>query len=161
MVNGNNHNHDGEIGEIAVAEAEKVAFKGARIGVGDLEREDGIIAEAASKIGKSNMGVLLRAMSAFDNDKDYRQILKSGNYATREKAREAVKGMDECRLVGYEEGITAILDDITAQSAGENAALLHAVFETLTHTTFTSNSNAPRKWWQKNDNGNQGASPLP
>jgi hypothetical protein len=160
VENDNGHEEIDELGGIATAEAEHEVFKGARIKIGDLEREDGIIAEAASKIGRSNMGVLLRAMSAIPSDKEYRQILKAGNYQTREKAREAVKAMAENRFCGYEEGVTAILDDITAQSAGENQSLIFKVFETLTHTTFTSNSSAPRKWWGKNDTGKSNASPL-
>lgn len=149
-----------EIGEMATAHAEEESFKGSRLPIGEIERQDGLIADAASKLGKANIGVLLRAMSAFDSDKDYRQILKMGNWRTREKARQAVKAIDECRLIGYEDGIKAILDDITAQSGGENMALLFKVFETLTHTTFTTNSTANRKWWQgKNDNRSQ--SPIP
>ena len=157
------NNGEGElndIGEIATADAEGKAFEGARVSLKDLEREDGIIAEAASKIGRANIGVLMRAMSAFDSDKEYRQVLKTGNWKTLEKARQAVKAIDECRLVGYEEGIKSILDDITAQSAGENMSLLFKVFETLTHTTFTSNSTAPRKFWQRNDNRSGSKSPF-
>jgi len=151
--NGNNH-HDEELSRIAVTDAEQSAFKGATIKLEDLEREDGILAQAASHIGKSNMGVLIKALTAIETDKEYRQILKFGNYKTREKARQAVKAIDECRRFGNEDGIRSILDDITAQSAGENMALLNAVFETLTHTTFTTNNTANRKGWKDNDKSN-------
>lgn len=156
-MSGNHTGEANELNEMATVEAEKESFKGARIPLKELEREDGVITEAVSKtIGRANMGVLLKAMTAVESDKEYRQILKFGNYRTREKARQAVKAIDECRRFGYEDGITAILDDITAQSAGENMELLRAVFETLTHTTFTTNSIVSRK---KGDDS-RSASPL-
>jgi hypothetical protein len=157
MTEGNGHRDPDDLNETLTAEAEQNAVKGARMTLIDIEREDAVLADVANKIGKSNLGVLLRAMTAFESDKEYRQILKTGNYRTREKARQAVKAIDECRRFGNLEGIKSILDDITAQSAGENMELLKSVFETLTHTTFTTNSTASRKAWQ---NDNAKSSPL-
>ncbi len=159
MLNeGNGHNNPEDIGEIAVSDAERESFTGARAKLKELANDDGEIAKLTDRIGKTNLGVLMRAMSAY-GDEEYRNILKSGSYGpprsrqAREKARQAVKAIDECRRFGNLKGIKSILDDITAQSAVEPSGLLESVFETLTHTTFTTNSSASRKNWNDNKNG--------
>jgi hypothetical protein len=161
LVNDNGHEEIDELSGLATAEAEHDVFKGARIKLGELERQDGLLSEEASKSNKTGSGVLLRTMTAYPSDKDYRQILKSGNYPTREKAREAVKAIDECRLVGYTEGIKSILDDVTAQAAGDNYLMLRMVLDAIQRTTFQTNSTASRKnWWGKNDTGKSNTNPL-
>lgn len=145
-----------ELNEKATADAEQKSYEGAKMHLGSVERSDGALSEVAARLGKDNLGVLMRAMSAY-GDEEYRNILKNGSYGpaksrqAREKARQAVKAIDECRRFGNLEGIKSILDDITAQSAVEPSGLLAAVFETLTHTTFTTNSSASRKGWRNND----------
>lgn len=145
-----------DISERATADAEEKSYKGAVTKLEDVERQDAVLSEVATKLGKTNLGVLMRAMSAY-GDEEYRNILKNGSYGpsksrqAREKARQAVKAIDECRRFGNDDGIKSILDDITAQSAVEPSGLLEAILEALTHTTFTSNSTAAKKGWRDND----------
>lgn len=137
--------------EIALEQTVKQQFPGARVTLGQLEREDGIIAQAAENMNRNATGVLQRAMSAVENDEHYRQLLRLAYWDNPQQYVRTCAAIAECRLIGDDEGIRMIIDVITAQSAGLKGGLLHDIFEALTHTTFNTNYSGNNKhWWQRN-----------
>src|SRR3990167_571684 len=65
-----------------------------------LEREDGILARAASSANRNNSGVLVSLLRAVEIAKDYRQELKTGNYTSPRKALQAADAIHECLECG-------------------------------------------------------------
>ncbi len=134
------------------------AFKGVKVRLGELVRQDGIMAEAMDKAIDKGRGVIETLITA-DGDKDYRQILKRGRWKSQEQRDKYVKALAVCRLTGAVQAAQTLLDMITADTAGDNGALIHEAFEGITHTTFTSRSEMDKKG--KNDNRhNNSASPI-
>jgi cytosine/adenosine deaminase-related metal-dependent hydrolase len=133
------------------------AFKGATVNLGELRRQDGLIAESLDKGQRNNLGVVQTFITAVDDD-NYRQILKLARWRSPRHTELYVKAINICRVTGAPNALRTILDMITAQSAGENAALMHEAAEALTHTTVTSREEIERK--KRNDQRAKSNSPL-
>ena len=127
VLEGNGHDVD----------SDEAIREGAVLPLEQLERDDGILARAASSANRNSSGVLQRLITAVEQSKEYRQELKTGNYSSPRKALQAADAIHECLECGM--SIDQVLDEIIALKAGQNSALLHEVLEALTHTTFTTN----------------------
>ncbi len=133
MANGNGDGHfDPE------SAAEKKVFEGATITLGSLMRQDGLIAESIDKNNAKNAGILHVYTQSYPDD-DYRDILKTANWRTPHQRRLAIRALSICAKLGATNTYKAILDEITADSAGEKGWLMQWVFKTLTQTTFITN----------------------
>lgn len=138
---------------------EEKVFEGVTINIGELQRQDGQIAEAIDKASAHNLGVIQTVIHAVNNDDDYRQILKLAIWKNTEEQDKAVNALSICRLTGAKKAMRTILDRITARSAGINGALIHEAFEALTHTTFTQQTlgGSKKRWHDDREKSN---SPL-
>ena len=133
-------------------EAEVAAFQGAKLKLEDLRRPDGILT-TLDKTGQQ--GILQRAMTAVMKDEDYRQELKTAYFQTAEEADLAVAAINERLMCGV--SIKPLLDKIIARSAGTKGGRLHDIFESLTHTTFSTNyTKGDKKFWQHGDRDKSG-----
>lgn len=147
MENENGHN-----GEPTLAgEVKKAAFKGATIKLSEMMRQDGLIAEALDKQNTRNIGVVQTFITAIDDDKNYRQILKLARWRNARHREIYVKALNACRITGAWNAWRTLLDMITAESAGEDGALMHEAAAALTHTSITTKEEIERK--QKYERG--------
>jgi len=146
MEDGNGH----DPGEIPVREA----FKGAVLNLDELKREDGIL--TIPQLGGQG-GVLHRAMTAVNKDTEYRQELKTAFFLSTNEADLVVAAINEAKRYGC--SLTPIVDWLVARSSGVHGGRLKAIFETLSHTTFTTNYTGKntKKWWS---NDKSKSSPL-
>lgn len=112
---------------------------------------DGMLQRAAG----GSQGVILRAMTAIEKNKDYRQEIKVANYGSPDEADMAISALDECSVLGMDP--TPIIDQILARSAGRNHELLYEALRTITHTTFTTNYRKDKK---ADKGGLKGTSPF-
>ncbi len=150
MLDGDNgHDPVGIALDKAVDQAVGQIFPGARVGLSQLEKEDGIIAKAAENIGRNSAGVLQRSMSAVENDEHYRQALKIAYWDNPQQYVKTCAAIAECRLCHDIEGLRMIVDVVTAQSAGIKGGLLNAIFNALTHTTFNANVSGKKDAYDK------------
>lgn len=140
--------------------AKEKVFNGAVVNLGELQRQDGMITTALSNANTQGMGVLqtlLRAIPAASDDDDYREIIKRGRWKNQEHRMKYIKALDLCRRTGAVKAKQLLLDMITAESAGDNAALNHEILDGLNHTTFTSREEISRK---NGSNGSKSNSPI-
>lgn len=138
--NGNGH-HPGEIASLL----EEIRRRSGESGDG-VPREGRTFTAVEGK----NLGVLQQLLRAIkDVKRDYRQELKTANWADINKAAEAVAAIHECIMCGV--SIEPIVDRIIAESAGVNGARLELVVRGLTHTTFNTNYTGFQKshWWNR------------
>lgn len=135
--------------------AKEKAFKGLIVRIGELQRQDGIIAEAIDKSNSRNLGVIQTMITAETDDSNYRQILKRARWHNQEHRDKFVKAIAVCRITGAIKALQTLLDMITADSAGDNAIWSKEAIEGLTHTTLTTHENIDRK--KKYDNSKQGS----
>lgn len=138
--------------------AEEKVFEGATIELGDLQRQDGLIAEAIDKAQSRNLGVIQTVITAEQDDNNYRQILKRGVWKSTHEMDLAVAALAECEKTNAKQGKKVILDRITARSAGLNGQLISQALEALTHTHFITNSDNQRR--RHYDGSTNPASPL-
>jgi len=138
MYNDNGNGHD--IAEEAVEEA----FEGAHLNVRDLKRKDGILTTGLSP---AQSGVLQRSMTAISKDADYRQELKTAFFLSTDETDKVVAAINEADRYGC--SLKPIVDWLIARSAGVGGGRLKAIFETISHTTFTTNyqGHNKNKWW--------------
>ena len=129
----------------------KAAFQGATIKLSEMMRQDGLIAEALDKQNKHNLGVVQTFITAIDDDKSYRQILKLARWRNARHREIYVKALNACRITGAWNAWKTLLDMITAEAAGEDGALMHEAASALTHTSITTREEIERK--QKYDRG--------
>lgn len=128
--------------------AAEEAFKGARLKLGDLAGEDGIL----TKSGPVTQSLLHRLVSA-----DLEHIeneLKTAAWTNIDEADMAVDAYVECVSLGMDP--KPVILQIIARSSGRNRELVRLMVEALTHSTFTTN-------YQKGRNDSRGGkgSPLP
>lgn len=137
--NGDGHS----VEDMAVEEV----FKGAHLNVKDLKRPDGILTHGLSN---AQTGVLQRAMTAERKDADYRQELKTAFFLSTEESDKVVAAINEADRYGC--SLKPIVDWLIARSAGVHGGRLRAIFETISHTTFTTNYTKANKnhWGNKN-----------
>lgn len=130
--------------EVAATEA----FEGAFLDAKKLSREDGIFTRGLSN---AQSGVLQRAMTAEIKDADYRQELKTAFFLSTEESDNVVAAINEADRYGC--SLKPIVDWLIARSAGIHGGRLRAIFETISHTTFTTNYTGANKnrWWRKKD----------
>lgn len=102
------------------------------IDLAQLKHTDGLVRARVQQ----NIGVLVRAMTAHPS-KEYQQELKLANFQTPDEADEFVSALDECMRLGMDP--TPIYNQMLARSAGVKQSLLNSIFNTLTHTSFTTN----------------------
>lgn len=133
--NGNNGNEPLTIDQLA---ERKAAFPGATIPLENWIKRDGQIAEAIDKANAQHTGVIQSFINAINDDKNYRQILKSTLWKSTEEQDKAVLALACCEMTGANHARKMILDRLTARSSGINGFLMHEALEALTHTTFTS-----------------------
>ena len=139
--------------------AKENAFKGVVLRLGELQRQDGIITEAIDKSMSHSLGVIQTLITAKDDDADYRHILKLGRWKNQEHRDKFVKALAVCRITGAKMAAKTLLDQITADSAGDNGAIFHEAIEGLTHTTFTTQDTLDKK--KKYDNNkSHSSSPI-
>lgn len=137
--------------------AEQKVFEGVTVTLGELQRQDGIIAEAIDKQAHRQLGVIQSVISAVEDDKHYRLILKYVPWKNDEQRRKAVLALQQCERTGAVQTKKAILDDLTAMCGGLDGWLLNWTKDALTHTTFTSNKKMEKK---RERDGNKSNSPL-
>jgi len=138
-------------------EATEQAFKGAVLDVNKLKREDGILTRGLSNTQSS---VLQRSMTAVTKDEDYRQELKTAFFLSTEEADKVVAAINESDRYGCSR--KPIVDWLIARSAGVNGGRLQAIFDTISHTTFTTNYMSQKKkhWWNQNETKDGTRNPL-
>lgn len=137
-------NNGHEASEMALDEA----FKGAVLDVSKLKRPDGILTRGLTGAQQS---VLQRAMTAVEKDHDYRQELKTAFFLSVDESDKVVAAINEADRYGC--ALKPIVDWLIARNAGTNGGRLRAIFETISHTTFTTNYTGGNKknWWSKDD----------
>ena len=147
-----NNGHD-PVGEAAT----ETAFAGAILDSKKISRPDGLLTQGMSG---AQLGVLQRSMTAITKDEDYRQELKTAFFMNAYEADSVVAAINEADRYGCSR--KPIVDWLIARSAGEGGARLNAIFNTISHTTFTSNYTNPSKkrWWQKDNKNGSGSSPA-
>lgn len=133
------------------------AIKGAVLNVKEMQRDDGILTKGLSG---SQQSVLQRAMTAEKKDEDYRQELKTACFLSTEEADRLVAAINEADRYGCSR--KPIVDWLIARSAGLHGGRIRAIFETISHTTFTTNyTSGKKKHWWNNDKEKEGSlSPL-
>lgn len=157
MEDGNGHIEDAAIDqEVKNLIKER---RGAVLGLEDIDRKDGIFAEhAQAQIrGSGNQGVLVKLLTAVENDHEYRQVLKTARWPSQEDADRTWAALKECALYGVSP--TFVLDRVICWQAGVGGELVKEVLDGLTHTTFTTNRQGGSKgWWPfgRNNNRNTG-----
>lgn len=139
--------------------AQEKAFKGVTVRLGEMQRQDGIIAEAMDKsFATQGLGVIQTIITAELDDKNYRQILKRARWKNQEQRDKYVKALAVCRMTGAINAAQTLLDMITADTAGDGGALLHEAIEGLTHTTLTTKEEIEKK--KRHDNKSKSNSPI-
>lgn len=138
-------------------EATEQAFKGAILDVNKMKREDGILTKGLSNTQSS---VLQRSMTAVTKDADYRQELKTAFFLSTEESDKVVAAINESDRYGCQR--KPIVDWLIARSAGINGGRLQAIFDTISHTTFTTNymSKNKKHWWSGNESRDSTRNPL-
>lgn len=135
-------------------------FQGVTIDLKTLQRQDGLIAEAIDKSRNQNQGVIMTILTAEQDDKNYRQILKRARWKNPEEIDKAVLALGEARMTGAKNAEQIILDRVTAHSAGIDAQIIRESYEALTHTTFTNRLIGDSKRRQEYDNYRSRNSPI-
>ena len=139
--------------------AQERAYNGLIVRIGELQRQDGIIAEAMDKSTKQGLGVIQTLITAEDDDKNYRQIFKRARWKNQEQRDKYVKAYAMCRIVGAHKAGKVILDLVTADSAGDNGEIMKEAIDGITHTTLTTREELTRK--KKHDDSRNNASHSP
>jgi len=132
--NGNNNGHGFE--DLAATEV----FEGAHLDAKRMSRDDGIFTRGLSQ---SQSGVLQRAMTAEIKDSDYRQELKTAFFLSTDESDRVVAAINEADRYGC--SLKPIVDWLIGRSAGVHGGRLRAIFETISHTTFTTNYTGAKK----------------
>lgn len=103
--------------------------------------KDGMLARGK---GGGTQGVILKSITAIEDDKDYRQEMKVANFQSPDEADEFTSAINECQVLGM--STTPIVDQMIARSAGVKHGLLFEAFRTLTHfSLYTSDNRKDRK----------------
>lgn len=139
----NNNGH--RRGEIAEA-IEEIVRKHQAAGGDGVPREG----RTFTAVESNKQGVLNQILHAIkDVRRDYRQELKTANWADVNAAAKCVAAIHECITTGTD--YTPIIDRVIAESAGVAGARLELVVRGLTHTTFNTNSIGFQKthWWNR------------
>lgn len=138
-------------------EATEQAFQGAKLDVRKMQREDGVLTRGLSNAQSS---VLQRSMTAVTKDADYRQELKTAFFLSTEESDKVVAAINESDRYGCLR--KPIVDWLIARSAGVHGGRLQAIFDTISHTTFTTNymSQKKRHWWNNEKSRDNTRSPL-
>jgi len=138
--------------------AQEKSFKGLIVRMGEMQRQDGIIAEAMDKSIGQGLGVIQTLITAEPDDKNYRQILIRARWKNQEQRDKFVKALAVCRMTGATQAAQTLLDLITADSAGDNGAIRHEAVEGITHTTLTTREELSKK--KKYDDSKRSTSPI-
>lgn len=138
--------------------AQEKAFTGLVVRMGEMQRQDGIMAEAMDKSINKSLGVIQTLITAEEDDGNYRQILIRARWKNQEQRDKYVKALSVCRLVGARAAAKTLLDLITADSAGDNGAIRIEAVEGITHTTLTTREELSKK--KKHDYANRSTSPI-
>ena len=109
-----------------------INIKGPTIDLNELKKADGLITNRAGQ----HIGVLVRAMSAHPIE-EYQQELKLANFQSSDEADECVSAINESIELGM--SLTPIIDQMYARSAGVKQNYIMKIFDTITHTTVTTN----------------------
>ena len=135
-------------------------FQGVRVNLSDLMRRDGLTAEALDKSTGQTSGVVQTLITAEEDNKHYRQILKRARWKNQEQRNKFVKAIAVCRLTNAKKALDLLLDQITADSAGDEGALMHEAGNMLTHTTLTTRQELSKKGKGYDNYGNKSNSPI-
>jgi len=150
---------DGNDGKKTIEQmAQEKAYGGLIVRIGEMQRQDGIIAESIDKSRGQGLGVIQTLITAEPDDKNYRQILKRARWKNQEQRDKYVKALAACRITGAVQAAQTLLDLITADSAGDGGALMHEAIEGITHTTLTTREEISRK--KKYDDSRNKSSPI-
>ena len=139
-------------------EATEQAFRGAFLDVSKMKREDGILTRG---LPNTQSSVLQRSMTAVTKDEDYRQELKTAFFLSTDEADKVVAAINESDRYGCSR--KPIVDWLIARSAGVGGGRLKAIFDTISHTTFTTNYMSQKKkhWWNRDETRDSTRSLLP
>lgn len=121
--------HD-PIGNAAIETAAQHEFPGGR-GVAGQQGPDITMAN------KEYNSVLQRAMSSIVDNNDYRQALGIARWLSEDDWQSWCNAFQECKRYGVDTGF--LIDRLIAKSAGVDGGKLKSIFETISHTTFTTN----------------------
>ncbi len=111
-------------------------FKG---GSSNLDRNRKVI----TMDSRQYASVLQQALHAIKEDADYRQQLRIARWLSEEDWGSWCNALAECKRYGAPTGW--LIDRLIAKSAGVEGGLLKAIFETISHTTFTTNNTMNQK----------------
>lgn len=150
--------HRKTIEEMAQDKALDKVFKGATVSLGELIRQDGIITEGIDKMRSHGLGVTQTLITAESDDENYRQILIRARWKNQEHRNKFIRALAVCRVTGARMAAKTLLDQITADSAGDDGAIRQEAKEMLTHTTWTTHEQMDRK--KKYDNSRHSSSPI-
>jgi len=151
-------NEINEIDGMAVEGAFKDAFPGGYGKVGVNTGPDIMMAN------RQYSSVLQQAMRSINDDKDYRQALGLARWLSEDAWADWCAAYHECKRYGVAPDF--LIDRLIAQSAGIDGGKLKAIFETISHTTFTTNYMGKKQGAfgflrRGNRNGDNGTGPLP
>ena len=135
-------------------------FEGLILNMGDMVRQDGIIAEAVDKSKAQSLGVIQTMITAETDDANYRQMLKRARWKNQEHRDKFVKAIAVCRMTGAVKAAKTLFDLITADSAGDDGAWIQETIEGLTHTSLTTKSEIEKKKRQDDNKYRSSASPI-
>lgn len=140
MVDAENNGHDDDI---SIADVIENAIKDSR----QEGKERHYSNSSFTAIDGKNPGVLASMLQAIKKTDDYRQELKTANWADITAAKKAVAAIHERLMCGV--SIDPIIDRIIAESAGVNSARLELVIKGLTHTYFNPDAgqNQRSRWF--------------
>ena len=138
--------------------AQEKAFTGLVVRMGEMQRQDGIMAEALDKSINKSLGVIQTLITAEEDDVNYRQILIRARWKNQEQRDKFVKAIAVCRLVGAKAAAKTLFDLITADSAGDNGAIRIEAVEGITHTTLTTREELSKK--KKHEYASRSTSPI-
>lgn len=123
------------------------AVRGPAIKLDELKKVDGLLGKRVQQ----NIGVLVRAMTVHPLS-EAAQELKLAYFQSPDEADEFVSAWDECLRLGMDP--TPIYYQMVARSAGIKQNFIMRIFDTLTHTTFTTNYQGRDKNFVKNRTNN-------
>jgi len=135
-------------------------FGGLVVRLGEMTRQDGIITEAMDKMRGRNLGVIQTMITAEDDDKNYRQILKRARWKSEEQRDKYIKALAMCRITGAIKAAQVLFDKITADSAGDKGEWIRETIEGITHTTITTHDELSKKKKGYDDYRNRSSSPI-
>lgn len=109
--------------------------------------------------------VLQQLLHAIDSSKEYRQQLARARWKSDEECDDWCNAYDECERHGSTLGKDLLINRLIGRGAGVNGWLIDLISKTISHSSYTVNSNNQKtgawNWLRRNgNNGNRDIPPL-